>query len=447
MIGIEVTRDGHIWLLEDRSTVIRMVRIGQLGPADTVRESRDAAWADASSLDWLASAFQGDPWEAWEELDGVDPEQVWAEAAVPVEADIDPVDDTDVSTREAMTREAEPEPLIETLSDADVEPSEMSLSFQPAPALSEPVVSPSPADPSPASQPPQDPVGDPPALAASAEGSPVSSMGQVIEFPNGRQGAARSVSDVSAALLQPLEVQDLVPNDLDSVRVHEAPPPQPPRSLAPWLVVMALILCLAAFGLSLWSIQRDAQWTSARATAVPPTPQVQASEVAEVPEAVEEVASPEASASASASEEEAEQVSQLARLDAELRERIPPSPLDLRGGPDDLESALLIELSNMKLGPVKVSAPVVSWTGARNDVVEVADVEVRLTSSGSIERELAAVGLVLGKYLQHYGFEVRTFSVIVIGQDGISRKRQMEPVSARHLWSGRKDLYEFLTGR
>ena len=169
----------------------------------------------------------------------------------------------------------------------------------------------------------------------------------------------------------------------------------------------------------------------------------EASEVAEVPESVEEVASPETSAS----EEEAEQVSQLARLDAELRERIPPSPLDLRGGPDDLESALLIELSNMKLGPVKVSAPVVSWTGARNDVVEVADVEVRLTSSGSIERELAAVGLVLGKYLQHYGFEVRTFSVIVIGQDGISRKRQMEPVSARHLWSGRKDLYEFLTGR
>jgi len=270
-------------------------------------------------------------------------------------------------------------------------------------------------------------------------------MGQVIEFPNARTGPGRPSpvgSELPAALLQPLEVQDLVPNDPDSVRVHRAAPPEPPRSMAPWLVVIALILCLAAFGLSLYSIQRDAQWTSAqpRATAAAP--------VATPTPAAEPAAEPApAAAAAAASADEADLVAELAALDAELRERIPRTPVSLGGGPDELASALLIELSNMKLGPVKVAAPVVSWTGAQNDVVEVADVEVRLTSTGTIERELAAVGLVVGKYLQHYGFEIRNFAVIVTGQDGVSRKRQIEPDAARQLWSGRKDLYEFLTGR
>jgi hypothetical protein len=111
-----------------------------------------------------------------------------------------------------------------------------------------------------------------------------------------------------------------------------------------------------------------------------------------------------------------------------------------------LSSALLIELSNMRLGPIKVSAPVISWTGAHNDVVEVADIEVRLTTTGNIEEELAAVGLVVGKYLQHYGFQVRKFSVIVAGSDGVSRERIIDPDAARNLWTGRKNLYEFLTG-
>jgi hypothetical protein len=440
MIGIEVTRDESTWLLEDRDTVLRMARIGQLGPADTLRETREGDFVAARDLEWLAGAFEGDPWDAWEELDGMDPEEAWAEVAVPVQVAEEPVEDTDLTTRKDYEREARGPWRPQAARAADPSMT-LSVSFKPAGA---PSTSPAPKSKAPAKSPP--PLRTPPrpqappAMRAQGPGTALDpSMGQVIEFPNARVGSVRPSplgSELPAALLQPLEVQDLVPNDPGNIRVHRAAPPEPPRSMAPWLVVIALILCLAAFGLSIYSIQRDAQWTSAQSRATPTAP-------AATPGAVPEPAAKPAAAVA----DDADLISELGALDAELRERIPGTPVDLGGRADGLASALLIELSNMKLGPVKVSAPVVSWTGARNDVVEVADVEVRLTSSGTIERELAAVGLVVGKYLQHYGFEIRKFSVIVTGQDGVSRKRQIEPDAARQLWSGRKDLYEFLTGR
>jgi len=439
MIGIEVTREDGTWLLEDRDTVLRMARIGQLGPADTVREDREAPWAPAGELDWLASAFEGDPWDAWEELDGQDPEAAWADAAVPVEEDEEPVEDTDVTTREEaerMRRAARPAPKPKKPSP------KMSLSFKPAankgpkkPAAPAPTPRTAPPRKRTSPQAPQPP-------AAMSTGAQAGSMGQVIEFPNARASTSRGAvtgSEVPAALLQPLEVQDLVPNASDAVRVHSAPPPEAPRSAGPWLAGLALGIGLAAFGLGLWSIQRDAQWTSTQAAPTTPAPAVVETPPAEPVVPIEEPQPPAI--------DEGDLVAELEVLADELRERIPASPVELGGGPDDLASALLLELSNMKLGPVKVSAPVVSWTGAQNDVVEVADIEVRLTTSGSIERELGAVGLVVGKYLQHYGFEVRNFAVVVTGEDGVSRKRQIEPTAARHLWSGRKDLYAFLTGR
>ncbi len=416
MIGIEVTRDGRTWLLEDRETVVRMARIGQLGPADGVRESREADFVEARTLGWLAEAFEGDPWDAWEELDGTDPEEAWSAAAVPVAAEQDEIEDTDVTKRERLedTEEAPPAPSPT-----------LSVSFKPAAEERPPKKeSAGPVPPAP-----------PPALAAEATPE---ERGKVIAFPSSRPARPPpSGSELPAALLQPLPVQDLVPNDSDSVRLHGAPPPESPKPLYPWLVGMAMVMFLAGFTLVIYSIQRDARWTSG--TVSNPAPTVA---VAEVPEPAEPEPTPEP-----VEVDEADLVSELEALRADLKERIPASPITLSGGPDDLESALLIELSNMKLGPVKVDAPVLSWTGAQNDVVEVADVEVRLPDNDSIERQLAVVGLVVGKYLQHYGFQIRTFSVVVTGDDGVSRKRQMDPVAARHLWSGRKDLYGFLTGR
>ncbi len=229
-----------------------------------------------------------------------------------------------------------------------------------------------------------------------------------------------------------------MPNDPDNVEVHAAPPPET-RTLAPWLLVMALVLCIAAFGLSIWHIQLNAGWTSARPG---PAATTSAAPAATQPE-TEPVAAVHAQPDA---QQEAAFISELEALVAELRSRIPATTIDLGTGTDDLANALLIELSNMKLGTVKVDAPVLSWTGARNDVPELVDITVRLSSRGSIERELATVGLVVGKYVQRYGFTVNTFSIVVVDEAGVSRGRNMDADAARNLWTGRMGLYSFLTG-
>jgi hypothetical protein len=450
MIGIEVTRDGQTWLLEDRETVVRMARIGQLGPADKVREEREAEWRPARDVEWLSESFEGDPWDAWEELDGEHPEEIWAACVVPVESEEDPSEDTDVSTRKAALDNERPVAKVEApVVQSAGPPPKMSLSFQPA-AGKKPKA-PKKKSPPPRSAKPKRPslVSQPRERSAQASSrippkqtgaSSARTMGQIIEFPQGRGGPSQNRSNMlPAALLQPLEVEALVQNDPDAIEVHQGPQPNEPKSWVPWLVVMALVLCLVAFGLSIWTIRLNAGWTSPR-TGSTPTPLAVTR-----PEPLIEPADVDAATGNTSGEDQA-LVADLDTLTEEIRERIPRTTEDLEGGPDDLSSALLIELSNMRLGPIKVSAPVISWTGAHNDVVEVADIEVRLTTTGNIEEELAAVGLVVGKYLQHYGFQVRKFSVIVAGSDGVSRERIIDPDAARNLWTGRKNLYEFLTG-
>ncbi len=455
MTGIEVIRDGRVWRLADREAAIRMARIGLVGPADNVREG-DQSWQEARQLDWLASSFLGDPWDAWEELEGKDPEGIWAATATLVDSEEDLPEVTDLTQIQDLGEGADPP--VQGVSH-EVEFAYLGTQRKTPRSLPDPGTSPVPEAPpsSPRAEKAEHRFSkraekaDTPETAVFAgevgsDGPPslVPVMGQVIAFPQGRGGAAAAPlalhSQEPSDLLEPLAVHALGGDESgDGLALRDSPPAEP-RAWAPWLLVMALILCIAAFGLSIWSVHLNARWTSPRTL---PAPVVV--EVADVePEPLAEP-QPEQILVPQEAEDERPLVD-LEALAAELRERIPVETLALQGGPDDLASALLIELSNMKLGPVRVSAPVVSWTGARNDVVEVADIEVRLTATGNIERDLAAVGLVVGKYLQQYGFRVRDLSIIVVGNDGVSRKRQLDPGAARSLWTGRKSLYDFLTG-
>ncbi len=449
MIGIEVNRGGRTWLLEGRETVVRLARLGQIGASDRVREERNGTWAEAGDLDWLAPAFEGDLWDAWDELDGEDPEEIWAAHAVPVESEDEGAEDTDLTSRKEMeaarraalqrrrelhdartTRPGRPKPPPER------RPAKMKVTFTPAPGA-EPTPPPRAPVPS-APSPPAEPAPRPGLAGMAPDGAPPSTSepwGQVIAFPKGGGAAvAAEQPDVPPRLLQPLEVQPLVPEDPGDIRVTARPPPES-RSWAPWLLVMALVLCLAAFALSIWHVQLNAGWTSARP-------------VAEVPRADVPVAAqpgPEPVVEEHIEDMVERQQAELDALAAELRARIPIESIDLGQGTDDLANALSIELSNMKLGAVKVDAPVVSWTGARNDVPEVVDISVRLNSRGAIERELATVGMVVGKYLHRYGFTVRNFDIVVVDEQGI-KGRDIDADAARNLWTGRMDLYSFLTG-
>jgi hypothetical protein len=145
-------------------------------------------------------------------------------------------------------------------------------------------------------------------------------------------------------------------------------------------------------------------------------------------------------------EPEAETPNALRDAAEALRDAMSPGVIDMMGRPDDLSTALLVELSRMKLGPVKVQADVLAWGGAKNDMPEAAEIHVLLQSKGELEWELGAVGLVVGKYAQFYGLEVSRLQVSLQSEDGTLKRLQIDPELAREFYRNRIDLFGYLRG-
>ncbi len=112
------------------------------------------------------------------------------------------------------------------------------------------------------------------------------------------------------------------------------------------------------------------------------------------------------------------------------------------------EEALFIELGRVKLDVASVRVTATDWAGRNRDVPKSAEFRVQLRfRSGELDRELAAVGLVLGKYIQRYSLEVPYLEVVMASPEGGDAKLfQLEPDSARRFYIQRVDLKEFLEG-
>ena len=64
--------------------------------------------------------------------------------------------------------------------------------------------------------------------------------------------------------------------------------------------------------------------------------------------------------------------------------------------------------------------------------------------SGELDRELSAVGLVVGKYIQRYSLDVGHFEVVIEQPGGMLLGYVMDPEAARKLYIQRIDLVTFL---
>jgi hypothetical protein len=129
----------------------------------------------------------------------------------------------------------------------------------------------------------------------------------------------------------------------------------------------------------------------------------------------------------------------------ELRSRLEPGIRDMRGRPDDLEDAIFAELSRMNLGQVQVQATVLAWGGVRNDMPDSAEIHVWLMSRGNLEREMGAVGLVIGKYIQNYDLDVPMLRLTLEDENEQIRRVDIDPEAAREFYRNRLDLFGFLT--
>jgi hypothetical protein len=133
------------------------------------------------------------------------------------------------------------------------------------------------------------------------------------------------------------------------------------------------------------------------------------------------------------------------RLEDELRARMRPRPQEV-SKPGDLADALYVEFSRMNLEDLRVEAEVIGWAGRKPPVPKVAEVVVRFRSRGELDRELAAVGLVMGKYVQAYSMQVTRLEAIVEGIDELPRRQSIRAEQARLFYVERLGMVEFLSG-
>jgi hypothetical protein len=144
-----------------------------------------------------------------------------------------------------------------------------------------------------------------------------------------------------------------------------------------------------------------------------------------------------------AADEIAAEISPYDTLEDELREQLMEGILDIPGE-TDFEDALLIELRRVRVDVRSVRVSIASWAGRRQDLPDEVSFNLKVMArDGELDRDLGALGLVMGKYIQHYGLQVTELNVILSAEDGL-RKVTMNPETARRYFTHRVSLERFL---
>jgi hypothetical protein len=131
-------------------------------------------------------------------------------------------------------------------------------------------------------------------------------------------------------------------------------------------------------------------------------------------------------------------------LEDELRVQLRTEPLRI-AGPGDFEDALTIELRRVHVDLTRVEAPIRVWGGKKQDVPQVAEVVLAFTSRpGELDRELAGIALVVGRYVAQHEMEVPRFEVYVEGVSSEPRRIAMNAESASRFFLQRITLTQLL---
>ena len=268
---------------------------------------------------------------------------------------------------------------------------------------------------------------------ADAPGDDEPSGAQVIAFPtrerndDGRARASQLAPDIS-----PEELQAALVDPTPFLRADSKPPRSTTRLGSQ--VRPLLLLGTAAIGIA-FALLVVKHIESTSKTVLDPMSRLPE---AEQPEPVQ--------APVPTAEVEADDGVFYEEMERELRNRMMSGTVTITRD-DDLETALMIELSRLDIHARHVHAPILRWGGRRGDVP--LDVEIKIWYpgvEGELDQELASVGLVVGKYAQHYSLDVRAFEVFIEGDDGAQRKHNIDIDAARQFYLRRSTLVKFLAG-
>lgn len=132
-------------------------------------------------------------------------------------------------------------------------------------------------------------------------------------------------------------------------------------------------------------------------------------------------------------------------VEDELRDQLMEGILDIPSD-EGFEDALLIELRRVRLDVAWVGVRIESWAGRNQELPQAVAIQVRMRGKDAeLDRDLAAVGLVMGKYIQHYGLETTQLVVMIEDEAGGVRQVEMDSQVARRFFTHRLSLERFLS--
>jgi hypothetical protein len=379
MASFEIKTNGRTLKVDDVEALVSAVRAGKVGRAAKVRPAKAKKWIRADEVPEVAALFSSAVWSAWEE-------------------------DVDESVLDAFQ---EPEkPKVNKPAPAPIHPPVDRVEELPDEAVA-PVVAVEEPDVA------EEPISRETLISEDFTPSetthPIKRRrppAKIIDFP----GRDTHASDGSSAL------------DLRRQQSHGES--QADRRPIRWMPIFLLgSIGLAAMLLWVWYVDMHAT-----ADFVPKTRSVAVK--ASIPGPM----SPEVIA---------EVVSPYDTLEDELREQLMEGILDITGDVE-FEDALLIELRRVRVDVRSVRVKILSWAGRKNDVPDEVSFNLKVvTHDKELGRDLGALGLVLGKYIQHYGLQTKELNIILSSDDGM-RKLQMNPEKSRRYFTHRLSLERFL---
>jgi hypothetical protein len=109
----------------------------------------------------------------------------------------------------------------------------------------------------------------------------------------------------------------------------------------------------------------------------------------------------------------------------------------------NLPDNLTIELQQMRVDVVTVEAVVTKWAGRKEDQPQAAEIHITVRPSEALERDMGAIGLVVGRYVTLYRLAVPVFEVIVVTGDQAA-KRDFDAARSSSFYEERLSLEQWL---
>jgi hypothetical protein len=395
MPAYHLQKEGCEYQVNDTATLVQLACLGLVLGTDRLRRVGEKRFRAAETFKELKSALKTDTWEAWEILGDTDPAVLWKTSV----RWIGGKQTDDVTSSPGLTDKASLEAPVET-------PAKV-IESKIAPVVEKPPkkeLEPLPKEPD---------------------------DSNVIVFPTPKPTPLRRVQSSA----QPAPFVDIAhhPAIIEAEqRMRSARPPKQFRAF-PWVFGgVAIVGGILLWGVTFY-VQNTATWTSERPGGPPPEQVIADAADFEPDQPVQVVA-----------DEPSEADALFLKKTEEMRARMSRGVVEMQGRPDDLTNALMIEMSRMRVGLVKVKAPVHAWGGRNNDLPEAAEVHIVLKDQNDLITQLGAVVLVVGKYLQAYELELTDFIVGLEDESGIVQEQNLPPKGVRAVYMNRKTMRELL---